>query len=236
MKHLFFDLDRTLWDFEANSTEALKILYEQHRLGDYLRSFQSFYNAYKQHNARLWNAYGKGKISKEELRFRRFNDTLQQFQVFMPELAHTLGEQYIAISPYQTRLFPNTIETLESLKREDYQLHIITNGFKEVQHIKLRESKLTQYFDLILCSEEIGLSKPDPAVFLHAMEVTKADKEGSIMIGDDYEVDVLGALNAGMQAVLYDPNGHYHDKAYEWLIRDHAQLPEKITWMRRSSL
>ena len=119
MKHLFFDLDRTLWDFETNSKAALELLYEKHKLGDHTRSFQSFYTTYKKINGKLWNSYGQGKITKDVLRVKRFNDTLKSFQIDNLKLATEIGEGYVSTSPYQTSLFPGTKETLESLKNED---------------------------------------------------------------------------------------------------------------------
>src|SRR5690606_7286726 len=119
----------------------------QRQLQELIPSFQRFHQTYKNENALLWRKYGKGKISKEELRDVRFSRALLKFDIVDPELARYLSEGYLEVSPYQTNLFPNTHETLSYLKKEGYQLHIITNGFKEVQHIKLSQSSLTDYFD-----------------------------------------------------------------------------------------
>lgn len=232
MKHVFFDLDRTLWDFETNSKNALAQLFVEHELGSFIKSFDSFYNAYKETNARLWNSYGKGKISKEVLRVKRFEDTLRQYQYFDKELAVRLGDEYVAISPHQTVLFPNAKETLESLANANYRLHIITNGFKEVQSIKLQHSGIIAYFDVVLCSEEVGMNKPDPRVFRHAMERSGAKPEESVMIGDDFKVDILGAVSAGMDAVLFDPHLNYKPGTHEWQVNDLSQIPGMLTWIR----
>ena len=186
MKHLFFDLDRTLWDFETNSETALNILFDELKLGDSIRSFRSFHTQYKKINAQLWYDYAKGKVSKEELRTSRFDRTLKKFKINDATLAMKLGDGYVELSPYQTNLFPHTIETLDALKKEDYQLHIITNGFKEVQYIKLKNSGLIDFFDVILCSEEVGKTKPSPLVFQAAIDRANATKKESLMIGDDY--------------------------------------------------
>lgn len=233
IQHLFFDLDRTLWDFEKNSRQALLHLFEKHQLEQVIKSFESFHNSYKNHNARLWTQYGKGKISKEELRFKRFRDTLQQFQIFDTDLAVEIGEGYIATSPHQTNVFPNTHQVLDDLQKDGYRMHIITNGFKEVQFIKLEKSGLLQYFDLVLCSEEVGVNKPDPAVFLHALEYTGGTAHNSIMIGDDLQIDVLGAEKVGMKGVLFDPHRKYKHGTHEWHIQNLQELPEKLIWMNK---
>lgn len=236
MKHLFFDLDRTLWDFETNSKKALQTLYKDLELDKMIKTFDSFYRTYKNTNAALWHQYGKGKITKDTLRIKRFEDTLRQFQVFDKQLAHRLGEDYVAISPQQTNVFPGTHSTLDELKKDEYNLHIITNGFKEVQFIKLEKSGLLDYFDVIVCSEDVGVNKPDPKVFQHAMEKAGTHSRDSIMIGDDYQVDIIGACNIGMQAILFDPHNMYKEGTHEWHINTLQEVPEKITWIRRSNL
>ena len=145
MKHIFFDLDRTLWDFDTNSKAALEIIFEKYKLGDRMRSFQSFYTTYKKINGKLWSSYGNGKITKELLRVKRFDDTLKCFQINDSNLATELGEDYINTSPYQTNIFPGTVETLTALKADNHELHIITNGFKEIQSIKLENSGIRKH-------------------------------------------------------------------------------------------
>jgi len=236
MKHLFFDLDRTLWDFEKNSQTALKILYEEKKLSDHLRSFSSFHKTYKKINSELWHRYGQGKITKEELRFKRFNETLKRFQINNTELAQMLGEEYSNISPYQTNLFPETKNTLEALKKDNHALHIITNGFKDVQFIKLEKSGILHYFDIIVCSEEVGKNKPALDVFKYAMSHAKAKPHESIMTGDDYRVDVIGAVYAGMQGILFDPNNKYKPGTHDWHIKGLNQIPETIPWIKKTLL
>lgn len=233
MKHLFFDLDRTLWDFEQNSKKALEHLFDVHDLGQVIKSFESFHRTYKQHNAVLWNRYGKGKISKEELRVKRFRDTLQYYQIFDKNLADQISEGYIKVSPYQTELFPGTHETLQELNADGYELHIITNGFKEVQYIKLDQSELRDYFDVIVCSEVVGVNKPDPKVFNFAMDNAKANPDESVMIGDDFKVDVLGAENAGMKGVLFDPHEKYKRGTHDWHIKLLEELPDQLKTMKK---
>lgn len=236
MKHLFFDLDHTLWDFETNSEKALTILYEEYDLKNNFNSYAGFLKVYKKINGKLWYQYGKGQITKEELRVRRFYDTLKKFKTDDLELAKKLGEGYLSISPFQTTLFPGAIETLTSLKNDEYKMHIITNGFKEVQYIKLEKSGILDFFDVIVCSEEVGLNKPAKEVFYHSLELAKAKPTESIMIGDDLRVDVIGAEKVGMKGVLFDPNNSYKEGAHEWHIDNLNKIPELIPWIKKSTL
>jgi putative hydrolase of the HAD superfamily len=229
--HLFFDLDRTLWDFEKNSQMALKIIFKKHNLFDLVESQQEFINRYKDINRDMWRQFGAGKMTKEELRTGRFSKTLFTFGVKDQELADAISEDYLDYSPYQTNLFPGTIETLKELKKEGYKMHIITNGFKEVQEIKLEESKLAKFFDVVVCSEEVKESKPHPKVFEHAMKLAKVTPDHSVMIGDDYEVDYLGAVRAGMKAVLFNFRGMNKVRASEESIENLRELPARIPWL-----
>ncbi|MDG1148036.1 MAG: YjjG family noncanonical pyrimidine nucleotidase [Crocinitomicaceae bacterium] len=236
MKHLFFDLDRTLWDFEKNSEIALRAIYSDFELDNHFRSFRFFNTTYKKINAQLWHKYGAGKITRSELRVRRFIDTLKKVDVHNEELAIQLCEGYVKVSPFQTNLFPNAIETLINLKNEGYELHIITNGFKEVQYIKLEKSKLLEYFDVIVCSDEVGKTKPARDIFDYALHHAKAKPSESLMIGDDYLVDVIGAEKIGMQGILFDPNKSYREGTHEWIINNLNEIPELIPWITKTTL
>ena len=232
MKHLFFDLDRTLWDFEKNSENALNILFHDLGLDKQLRSFQGFHKTYKEINAKLWYDYGRGKITKDILRIKRFQDTLSSYKIDSPDLAKRLGDGYVEISPYQTQLFPNTKEVLTELKKE-YELHIITNGFKEVQFIKLENSGIRDFFDVIVCSEDVGKNKPAPDVFHYSLSQAGAKAHESIMIGDDYQVDVIGAEGAGIKGVLFDPHEKYDEGTHEFHISDLIEMHDILPWMKR---
>ena len=135
-KHLFFDLDRTLWDFEKNSLAALQILFDQLELNKNITSFTQFHAVYKERNASLWKAYGAGKIEKTHLRDERFRSTLHSFNIDNEFLVKRLSDGYVDLSPTLTHLFPKAIETLQELRQSKYNLHIITNGSKEVQYTK----------------------------------------------------------------------------------------------------
>jgi putative hydrolase of the HAD superfamily len=235
-KHLFFDLDRTLWDFDRNSEAALKKLYAEPGLHKILDFFDEFHDAYKQSNAQLWKEYGKGMITKDFLRTERFRLALKQFDITDEEIIDKISQAYIDLSPKQTHLFPKTVEVLEALKNDGFRIHIITNGFPEVQYIKLQEAKLKPYFDFIFCSEEVGYSKPSKGIFQHALNQTGAEAKNAVMIGDDYEIDILGALNCGMHAILFDPHNRnrHHDQTH--CIQTLEALPERLTWVYRARL
>jgi putative hydrolase of the HAD superfamily len=147
-----------------------------------------------------------------------------------------MSDGYIDLSPKQTGLFPKTIETLHELKREGYSMHIITNGFKEVQFIKLEEARLRPFFDLVLCSEDLGHHKPSRLIFEYGLKLAGATARKSVMIGDDYEVDIVGARNCGMHGVLFDPKNTKSHLEHEYRIGQLNELPEKLTWILRSQL
>jgi putative hydrolase of the HAD superfamily len=224
-KHLFFDLDRTLWDFEKNSEIALFKLFLELGLNEAIDSFELFHSNYKKTNAHLWKEYGAGRLSKENLRNDRFRLTLEQFDVNNPDLVTKISDGYVELSPQQTALFPHAHETLDYLQKEGYNMHIITNGFKEVQYIKLNKSGLDHYFDVIVCSEDVGQNKPSPAIFKHSLDSANAKATDSVMIGDDYEVDVVGAQNYGMYGILFDPENSFKHFQEQHRIQSLNELP-----------
>jgi len=204
-KHLFFDLDNTLWDFEKNSHETFNELYDYHLAGlNKIPSVKAFFDAYTIHNTRLWGLYRESRITKDELKDTRFLITLQEFGVDDKGLASTLSDEYTYRSPRKGILFPGTIETLENLK-DRFQLHIITNGFEEIQHVKLEFAGLTKYFEYLITSEQAGSKKPDAGIFNYALEKAGARAKESLMIGDDLDVDIVGAREIGMDTILFDP-------------------------------
>lgn len=228
VRQLFFDLDRTLWDFETNSRFALQYLYDDLRLGDTIDHFMHFHHTYIRINADLWNQYGNGKLTKEELRDNRFKKALEHHGIHDDDLAKKMSEGYIELSPQQTALFPGAVEMLDELRAEDYRLHIITNGFREVQHIKLAKSGISEYFDMVLCSEEIGVTKPHREIFQEAQRITECNTEHAIMIGDDFKADIIGALNAGWTAIHFDPEVKFKKERNVPRIRELAEIPSVI--------
>ncbi|MBP5982848.1 MAG: YjjG family noncanonical pyrimidine nucleotidase [Fluviicola sp.] len=228
VRQLFFDLDRTLWDFEANSKRALQHLYESLSLGDTIEHFMHFHHTYIRVNATLWQQYGKGKLSKEALRDNRFKDALAYHGIHDHQLAQKMSDGYIEMSPKQTALFPGAIETLTELKRQEYRMHIITNGFHEVQHVKLETSGLKSFFDVVLSSESIGFTKPHREIFQEAQRLTNCQPQHAIMIGDDFKADIIGALNANWTAIHFDPEIKFKKERNVSRVRSLNELPEVI--------
>jgi len=223
-KHIFFDLDRTLWDFDRSAKIAFGEIFVNHKLEDKgIGSVDAFQRAYNIHNNELWALYREGKIEKEVLRGLRFRLTLNDFGIVDEALAETIGHEYITISPLRVALFPNVFYILDYL-RPKYPLHIITNGFSEVQFVKLKSSGLDNYFDKIITSEEVGYKKPDKRVFDFAFNKTGAKPESSIMIGDDPDVDIRGAREVGMDQVLFDPKQQFSKNGSSYYIHDLKEI------------
>lgn len=228
-KHLFFDLDRTLWDFEANALETFQDLYKKYQLKEQgISSFDGFYTLYKAHNHRLWDEYRAGKISKETLSVSRFELTLKDFGIHSKETAIAMAADYLRISPTKTRLFPQALETLEQLKRR-FKIHIITNGFNEVQFIKLKNSGIGKFIETTITSEDAGCKKPDPAIFRYSLEKAHAIQADSLMIGDDLEVDIKGAKSAGIDQVFVNFGHQPHDLKPTYEISELQQLTEILS-------
>ncbi|MDR2563879.1 MAG: YjjG family noncanonical pyrimidine nucleotidase [Prevotellaceae bacterium] len=207
IKHVFFDLDRTLWDYETNSKLALKDLFYKYNIDKTGADFDEFVEAYSQVNTRLWKEYGAGHIDKEKLRKTRFRLTLKKFKITNKPLADKMDEEYISISPLQTALTPHAEKVLNYLSAKAYKLYIITNGFTETQNLKLHTCGLETYFEHVYTSEATGKQKPSPEIFRYVMKDIRALPEDCIMIGDDFEVDILGAASAGIAQIYYNPEG-----------------------------
>ena len=225
-KHIFFDLDHTLWDFSTNSKLALKQIFEENKLGERgIPSFEKFYDKYVPINDRFWARYHNGFVSKEKLRHGRFYDTLKEFNILDGELAEIMAESYVTISPKMTALFPDAVEVLQYLQAK-YRLHLITNGFAEVQWIKLENSGLKPFFEHIIISEEVGTQKPDKAIFEIAMNRASTHADECIMIGDNYNTDIAGAQNAGMDQVFFNPTKNRKKQAVTYEIKALIELKE----------
>jgi putative hydrolase of the HAD superfamily len=205
-KHIFFDLDHTLWDFETNSKKALTQIFEENQLTEKgVPSFEKFHEKYVPINDRYWARYHNGIVTKEQVRHGRFFDTLREFKISDSELAEKMAESYVTISPRMNALFPDAVDVLKYLQ-EKYKLHLITNGFAEVQWIKIEHSGLKPFFEHIIISEEVGTQKPNKEIFEIAMDRAATHAEECIMIGDNYSTDIVGAKNAGMDQVFFNPN------------------------------
>ena len=227
-KHVFFDLDRTLWDFEANSHSTLEELFSIFKLKKKgIQNADVFIRIYKTHNEKLWGLYRVGKISQIDLRRERFQKTLADFGIKDFALAEAIGEQYISICPTKNKLFPFSIEVLEYLSKK-YKLHIITNGFHKVQHVKLKYANLTKYFDAIITSEKVGVMKPNTKIFEFALETANVKSSESVYVGDDLEVDILGCQNSGMDGIYFNPKREKHTEKVTFEIACLCQLKELL--------
>jgi putative hydrolase of the HAD superfamily len=202
--HLFFDLDRTLWDFESNSKETLFELYNKFSLKIYFPDFYSFYKSFNDVNNELWLSYRNNRITKHELRYQRFFKTLQKFGNNISWLAKELDIYYIRHSPLKKKLFPYTIETLK-LINPNFKKYILTNGFNEVQNIKVNNSGLMFFFEKIYTSEDIGVHKPAKEFFDFVLNDLMVKPETCLMIGDDSISDIKGAKDSGIDQVFFNP-------------------------------
>jgi len=201
--HLFFDLDHTLWDFETNSRYTLKELHESFELhARGIEDFDLFHKNYLAHNEILWERYRNGFIKVDELRWKRMWQTLIDFKIGDEKLAREMGIKFLELLPTCNILFPHAVEVLEYLTDKGYQLHLITNGFEFTQHSKLKNSGIDKYFREVITSEGSNSLKPKKEIFEYAFSKTNASPYTSIMIGDSLEVDIMGALNAGMDQVF----------------------------------
>jgi putative hydrolase of the HAD superfamily len=225
---LFFDLDRTLWDFDSNSHQALSIIFDTLQLDQKIEKKKAFISDYKRINEKMWEEYRLGKVKKEALRTGRFQRALLKHGIDDVKLAATYAEEYLALCPHLTDLFPGTIEVLNDFKSRGKKMHIITNGFTEVQHIKLEKSGLRPFFDFVICSDTLGINKPDPRIFHHALKHAEASIDSAVMIGDHLESDVLGAHGVGMQGILFDPKDEHKKVQSVKKIKELAELPAMI--------
>lgn len=203
IKHIFFDLDHTLWDFETNSDIAFEAIFKKYQV---TANMDKFLNYYRGINENYWKLYREEKISKEELRIGRLRDAFKKIKYEADmDLIDNLSIDYIEYLPKNNQLFEGTLELLEHLKPK-YKLHIITNGFNEVQFKKIENSGMNHFFDKIITSEEAGVKKPNPIIFEFALKKTNAISSESIMIGDNWEADIMGAKNAGFDVIYCNFN------------------------------
>ncbi|MEO8589843.1 MAG: YjjG family noncanonical pyrimidine nucleotidase [Flavobacteriales bacterium] len=202
-RHIFFDLDHTLWDFTGNSRATLRELFVKEGLADAgVPDADSLIEVYEEVNKGMWEQLGTGRMTKEVLRVLRFRNTLTRFGVNNGKLTDRLGHAYLERCPQKAMLMPGAAEMLRDV-HPHYRLHIITNGFDEVQHVKLKSSGIAQYFTQVLTSEKAGAHKPDPRIFSEALRVSKATAQESLMVGDNAGTDMLGARNAGWDQVHF---------------------------------
>lgn len=199
---IFFDLDHTLWDFERNSALAFTAVFDKRRMGVDMETFLAHYVPI---NARYWSLYQSDQVTHDQLRYGRLRDTFTLMDIAHSDaLLHELSEAYIEHLPVYNHLFDDARDTLLYL-RPRYRLHIITNGFSQVQQRKIANSGLGEFFVSVTDSERAGAKKPQRGIFDFALQQAGVLPANSLMVGDSFEADVEGALNAGMKAVHYSP-------------------------------
>jgi putative hydrolase of the HAD superfamily len=209
-KHLFFDLDHTIWDFETNSRETIFELYTKHGMFESIHpNFDAFYERYSYHNKKLWDRYHHGFIKQDELRWKRMWHTLLDFKIGDETLSKTLSKEYLDILPTKKALFPYAIEVIKYLTGKGYKLHLITNGFEEVQWGKIRSCQIDKYFNEVITSEKAMSLKPHAEIFEYALKITGATRHESIMIGDNLDADIKGAMDAGLDTIFVN---HINEK------------------------
>ncbi len=208
--HLFFDLDNTLWDFEINAQNAMQIAFSKYELHYETINFQLFFRIFSKNNHLLWKNYRKGEVGKKELVSLRFQQTFDELRISGIDPLE-INEFYLNEMPKQKCLLTGTEHVLRYLKSNGYEMYIITNGFTRVQHQKLEAAGIHHYFRKIYTSEEIRSPKPAREIFDYAIKSSNARKSTSLMIGDDFETDVLGALAYGIDAVFLDRQGKFVD-------------------------
>lgn len=209
---IFFDLDHTLWDFEKNSAFTFERIFSEQGVNVKL---DDFLTVYVPANLKFWKMYREERITKSELRYQRLKSVFDTIGYTASDgLIHLLSEEYINHLSSYNHLFPNTVEILEYLK-PNYRLHIITNGFQEIQEKKLRNSGIHGYFDHVIDSEMAGVKKPNPIIFKLALDKAKAEPQKSLMIGDSLEADIMGAKAVGLHALHF--NAHRE--------KEHAHAP-----------
>ena len=227
-RHLLFDLDHTLWDFKRSATETLCELYDTYQLttlGHF--SAQQFCDTFEEVNYYLWGLYNQGEYDQHRLRSERFGMILSRLGVDANRVPEGLADEYLRICPTKPHVMPHTIATLDYL-RQHYQLHILTNGFAEVQAIKLKSAGLTDYFVEIVASDTTGHKKPHQPIFDHMLRQLQADRRQCLMIGDSLRADIVGARNAGIDQVFYNPARISHE---EDITHEIACLSELRTFL-----
>lgn len=223
-KHLFFDLDHTLWDFDRNSERTLHSLHQEYDLASLgIADFDVFFQTFNMHNDRLWERYRSGYIKREELRWKRLWYTLLDFKIGDTSLAYELSAAYLEILPTQTLLLPYAKELLEYCK-DKYSMHLITNGFETTQWQKLQFSGIAGYFGEVITSEKSNSLKPHKEIFEYALAATGATVAESIMIGDAIDIDILGAINAGWDQVYFNPKKLPHNRKPTYEIQQLNEL------------
>lgn len=203
-KSLFIDLDDTLWDTYHNNKECLEELYVDYHWDQHYASFEVFYNIYMPHNMKLWELYRNHEIDRQTLIFDRFHYILSPMGINERSEVLAINNDFLQRTTTKTRLVPGAIELLEYL-HPSYRLYILSNGFREVQFKKLTNSGLAPYIERMILSEDAGIQKPHKEIFDFALKNTNSRRNESLMIGDSWEADIVGAYNSRIDQIWLNP-------------------------------
>ena len=220
---IFFDLDHTLWDYECNARETLLELHATHKLLDRGIEFEGFHQRFSEVNLELWQLYDNGIITNDVIRTQRFKKVLSFFDVVDEELNAALSHEYLYGCPKKSNLVPYAKEVLDYLSQH-YSLTVVTNGFEEIQAVKLLSGKITHYFDHVITSQKAGHKKPARQIFEYALSVNNMRCDEVIMIGDNLITDIGGARNASIDTVFYNPAAIAHSQEVSHEIRCLSEL------------
>lgn len=226
MKVLFWDLDHTLWDFQTNSREALSEGYEEFNLASYgVGEVDEYIESYEKANTWCWKEYREGRMEKAELRGRRFKMAMEPWGLSDDlDLGEKLGQHYIETSPYKTNLFEGSIEVLTELQNRGHRMVILTNGFDEVQYIKVEKSGLSEFFEFVITSDSMGYKKPHPKAFGLALEKAGVHAQDVVMIGDNLEADILGAKAVGIGQIFFNPHNVPHGEEVDYEVEKLSEI------------
>lgn len=205
-KNLFIDLDDTLWDTYHNNKECLEEVYTDYHFNRYYASFEAFFDIYMPHNEELWRQYRAGEIDRQTLIIDRFRYVLKPMGIEDTKAVLSVNNDFLHRTTTKTRLVPGAIQLLEYL-RPSYRLYILSNGFREVQDLKMKNSGLSPYFDRMVLSEDAGIQKPHKGIFDFALKNTNSRRKETLMIGDSWEADILGAYNSRIDQLWLNPEG-----------------------------
>jgi YjjG family noncanonical pyrimidine nucleotidase len=222
-KCIFFDLDHTLWDYECNARETLLELHTHYNLMERGIAFDEFHRHFTTINFQLWELYDRGKIDNTVIREQRFKKVLEQFDVQEEDLSAALSHEYFHGCPKKSALVPYAKEVLNYLS-EHYSLTVVTNGFEEIQSVKLLSGNITHYFDHVITSQKAGHKKPAREIFDYALSANKLQCHEVIMIGDNLVTDIGGARNACIDTVFYNPEAKIHAEKVNHEIRCLSEL------------
>jgi YjjG family noncanonical pyrimidine nucleotidase len=224
-KHIFFDLDHTLWDFERNSSESLEEIFHKLTLDQYgIASLERFIACFLKINTSLWDEFDQGRLHHTYIRENRFKLVFQELGVDCPPNHDEIGELYLNTLPDKKHLLAGALDLLNYISDSGYQMHIITNGFNEIQARKIASSEIAHFFDHIVTFETASAKKPDPAIFEYALSAAKANKNESLMVGDNWVADIMGAKKVGLDTVYLNPTGLQFEDSPTYDIRRLEEL------------